>query len=676
MKTLFGLFGSCFMLLVAQAQTPKIIFKDQFGNLPVGMFSSNVGPKTEYHYLPQAAPKGNWAVSCFHWGEGWGKAWEIIKNTDGSNAMQQNFWNRNMKHTHPMISAGHQAWQNYSLTTGLRILQDSAARVGVVVRQLTNRRYYFVGIQNGQAWIKKIDHETDFRVPNETTLASQSFTFVPNKTIEIVVSVNGNRIEATFGENLTLRSEKLDFRQGKIALLADQPAVFESVVVSMTDKDLRTFTAQKHKNEAEERALQAQNSNLKVWKKIKTNGFGVGRNLRFGDLNGDQQTDILIGQVQQHAAPSDAYAELSCLTALDLDGNVLWQIGKPDPSKNHLTNDVAFQIHDWDGDGQNEVIYTMNFEIIVADGRTGKTKFKAPTPIAKPPANRFERILGDCISFADFQGVGRKTNLIIKDRYTHFWVYDQQLNQLWSGDCKTGHFPFAYDTDQDGKDELLIGYSLYDHDGKQLWNHDATLEDHADAVVVVPQSNPAEKPLVFLANSDDGFAVADLSGKILSHRNIGHCQNVTVADFRPDHKGLETVLINFWGNQGTTFILDEKGNILQEFEVLNMGSLCLPVNWSGKTGEYFLTNANPKHGGMYDGWGRKVVVFPDDGHPDMCNAVMNLTGDTRDEIVVWNPDEIWIYTQADDSQKSVYQTHRSPQFNESNYRAVYSIPQK
>jgi hypothetical protein len=47
---------------------------------------------------------------------------------------------------------------------------------------------------------------------------------------------------------------------------------------------------------------------MKVWKKINTSGFGVGRNLRFGDLNNDGQIDVLIGQVVNHG-PQDANSE-------------------------------------------------------------------------------------------------------------------------------------------------------------------------------------------------------------------------------------------------------------------------------------------------------------------------------------------------------------------------------
>jgi len=147
--------------------------------------------------------------------------------------------------------------------------------------------------------------------------------------------------------------------------------------------------------------LQAANPEMVVWKKINTKGFGVGRNLRFGDLNGNKQMDVLIGQVVHHAWPSDSHSELSCLTAMTFDGQILWQTGKPDPGKNHLTCDVGFQIHDIDNDGKNEVIYCMNFEIIVADGATGKIKYKAPTPKSKIKNDIFPQILGDCLFFFD-----------------------------------------------------------------------------------------------------------------------------------------------------------------------------------------------------------------------------------------------------------------------------------
>ena len=103
--------------------------------------------------------------------------------------------------------------------------------------------------------------------------------------------------------------------------------------------------------------------------------------------------------------------------------------------------------------------------------------------------------------------------------------------------------------------------------------------------------------------------------------------------------------------------------------------MCLPLNWTGRSEEYFVHNANVDEGGVYDGWGRKVLQFPDDGHPDMCNAVLDITGDCRDEIVVWNPYEIWVYTQSDNPLNTrLYKPARNPLYNYSNYQATVSLP--
>jgi hypothetical protein len=103
--------------------------------------------------------------------------------------------------------------------------------------------------------------------------------------------------------------------------------------------------------------------------------------------------------------------------------------------------------------------------------------------------------------------------------------------------------------------------------------------------------------------------------------------------------------------------------------------MMMPLNWTGRSEEFFIHNANVEEGGIYDGWGRKVVVFPDDGHPDMCNASLDLTGDARDEIIVWNPEEIWIYTQSDNPRKGkLYKPQRNPLYNYSNYQATVSLP--
>jgi rhamnogalacturonan endolyase len=68
-------------------------------------------------------------------------------------------------------------------------------------------------------------------------------------------------------------------------------------------------------------------------------------------------------------------------------------------------------------------------------------------------------------------------------------------------------------------------------------------------------------------------------------------------------------------------------------------------------------------------------MFPDDGHLDLAYNVMNLTGDERDEIVVWDSNRVWIYTQDRPvTGNKIYAPLRNPDYNESNYRVNVSMP--
>jgi hypothetical protein len=99
------------------------------------------------------------------------------------------------------------------------------------------------------------------------------------------------------------------------------------------------------------------------------------------------------------------------------------------------------------------------------------------------------------------------------------------------------------------------------------------------------------------------------------------------------------------------------------------------VNWTGAQAEYVLLSANVEDGGLFDGWGRCVVKLPADGHPDMCCAALDVMGDCRDEIIVWDPYELWVYTQDDNPKPGpLYKPVRSPMYNDSNYRAIFSLP--
>ena len=676
-KILLGLaLLSLWTAVDARAADSVVLFEDGFGSMRSGAIGSEVGAHLEYHYLPKINIEGAWAISSFSSGAPSQRAWRVARHNGEPVLLQVN--ENKLVHTRPTIVAGDVLWADYTLTARFTP-ETSKGRSGVSFRHHNDRCYYFLGVQDSKAVLKRVNHEKDFRVPDEKVLAEADFGWKPGDEVSVEVSVKGNRIEATVNGNAKLSATDDTFKQGRISCTADFPTRFSQVRVTASAAEQERVAAEHARIEAESRKLQAALPKAKLWKKFRTDNFGVGRNFRFGDLNGDGQKDILICQQQRHG-PKDANSEVGCLTAVTVDGKQLWQIGEPDAWNDELTNDVGFQIHDLDGDGQNEVIYCKGMELIVADGKTGKTKYKAPTPATPAntpsPRNRFPRVFGDSLFFCDFRGQGRAGDIVLKDRYNSLWAFDEKLNVLWQAQCNTGHYPFAYDVDGDGKDELFIGYSCFDHNGKQLWSLDTTLNDHADGVAMAKFSaDPKAEPMLMNVASDEGTLFIDPRGKILKHHRLGHVQNPSVADYRPDLPGLESVSINFWGNQGIIHFYDAQGNLYHDFEPCQHGSMMLPVNWTGAPPEYWILSPNVENGGMFDGWGRKVFEFPADGHPEQCVAVLDLTGDCRDEIVVWDPFEVWIYTQ-DDNPKSgrLYKPRRNSLSNYSNYQATVSLP--
>ena len=194
---------------------------------------------------------------------------------------------------------------------------------------------------------------------------------------------------------------------------------------------------------------------------------------------------MLIAQNVRKAS-KNSFDHISCLTAVTFDGKILWQKGRPDPYNDVLANDTPFQIYDIDGDGRNEVVMVKDFKIQILDGRTGEVKQWAWMPKAPEDNDErpYEMEVGDSIYFINLDSSKRPQHILIKDRYRTFWVFTKDLKLVWTGQCATGHYPYALDVDGDGRQELMIGYDLFSPDGKQLWSHDKELKDHSDGVVL------------------------------------------------------------------------------------------------------------------------------------------------------------------------------------------------
>ncbi len=662
-----------------QASSPtgsSILLRDDFSKFPAGWLSSPVrqlDPSIqEVHYLShRGVPLEPWANPITHL-----DAW-VVSDEDGRPYLEQHPVNTRPKLMSPIFLTGDSAWSDYTVEVRVRPL-SLADLAGVVFRYHTNRHYYLFALTGGHTARLAVRRpiETAFRIADWRELAACEFAYDTQRYYTLRVENEGPLIRAWVDGRKLLETSDTELTAGKVGVSANIPARFQDFAVTCPAEVKQQIDDRVERRERELGSLRSENPQPKLWKKFATPRFGAGRNVRFGDLDGDSQLEMLICQniPRVHA---DDFDQISCLTAVKLDGRILWQSGRPDPRNGLLTNDTPFQIHDIDGDGRAEVVLVRDFKLQILDGATGKVRRWVWMPSAPPAAARpYELVNGDCIAFFNLSGEPGRHELLIKDRYSNFWILNNRLEILWQGQGQTGHFPYAYASEPGGLDKVVIGYSVWDSSGHQLWSQDRALRDHADAVIMGNFSgDPAARPRVYACGSDEGFIVFDDRGEIQKHVRIGHAQNLSVGKYRPALPGLQCMTVNFWYNPGIITLFDADGNILAQEEPAHAGSPLLPVNWRGDGQVFALLSGNVREGGMLDGQLRRVVTFPDDGHPDLCCAVADVTGDARDEVILWDQERVWIYTQDRPFKgERIYAPLRNPLYNESNYRAVLAWP--
>lgn len=639
------------------------IFFDDYQELAVGEFPHDYSALGEYHFQEPLADTGKWIATTVH--HSWRGTASWVVNTDNGRKVMEIAAIRNRRI--PMIVTGDFGWSDYQIKTSFRPLSTNGS-FGVLFRYESSRHYYALWFSEQRLQLITCNDD------QETVIAEQKVDFNSDTYYSVEITVQDNLINAKVG-NYFLKGKADLFSTGKVGFAGTHPARFGEIEVLMNPATYKGIELANQKNKEREQAKRGKMPQPVLWKKIATPGFGAGKSLRFGDLNNDGQKEILIAQNIRRIR-GDNFSEISCLTAINLAGEILWQIGEPNPENALVSNDLPMQIHDIDGDGKLEVIFCKDFKIKVVDGETGQLKYEAPTPYAPPhqgdkmPETQYDRITGDSLYFCDISGTGADRDLIIKDRYNNIWAYTWDLKMIWHYQGNCGHFPMACDIDGDGFDELLIGYTLLDHDGSVLWSLD--IGDHADGVAI-GKFNQGDEWQFIIAASDEGMYWVNQQGEILQHHQIGHSQTATIAPFDPSNSDLQVATVTFWGNPGIIVFFDADGNFIKRKELIApWGTALSPINWDGSGQELILLSGHPIHGGLMDFEYDRVVILPNDGHPYLCYEPVDLTGDNRDEILVWDAESIWIYTQDRKSNNSTYNPVRQPDYNMSNYRAQLS----
>lgn len=664
----------------------QTLCREDFRDFAVGEFPFDPEHTAtgEYHYIVEDGYHGNWVDQvCNYTYNGTGPSW-IITELDGIHFMESMRIEKNRPHRmFPTLETGNRLWKDYEASVTIqRLSQKGMAGLAFCMNNSIDTLVFSLR--------DKDRAELSYRHKEELILLAEcEFVHDCDSLYHLSVDCNGKEIACYVDGKLLLQAEsELAERGGKIGITADCPTRFTDVKAMVSAGEAAQLQARQEERRRQEMTEMSCHPRMKLWKQIDLKDFGTSRQIRFGHLTGTDQWYVVLAQMQKRVS-RDAYGFISCLTAIDLDGNILWQLGEPSGnSQKHgkVSADMPFQVYDIDGDGADEVIVGRNFEIQILEGATGRVKKAVKTPYSDEDDSTligvpfqtyaFERINPDGIRICNFRGKDRPSDILIKDRYCRVYALDEDLNLLWKyqSDKNTGHCPLPVDINGDGKDEVLVGYNMLSAEGKKLWSYPMET-DHTDEIVM-GKFRGDDRGYFACVSGTQGFFIGDFEGNIVARDLIGHAQRVSVAHYCRDREGFQIAVTNFWGHQGVIYLYDADGNQIWEMENERNGNLVTPVNWDGSGVELILTNADPEKGGLLNGDGVRAVAFPDDGHPTLCCEAINLFGDEREELVCWDYHSMYIYTQEDNPKPQTYHPVKFPPYNASNYRGEYAYPEK
>lgn len=662
-------------------ESQVVLFSDNFQSFPIGPlpFDREHSAMGEYHYSPLEGYAGQWydpIANCYYRGPSW-----LVTAQDGIHFMEQTrVRNPLTRGVCPVLTTGDELWEDYTVSVQMRTLR-SDEEAGLLFRYQTSLMHYAFFLNNGKAEFWKVNKK------ERTILASCDYAYDGDTLYTISVCCEGSTFTASVDGQEILKAQDETYTYGKVALASFMPTQYTNFLVTTSEAAAERLVAAQDARTARLAEKRSHYAQPRLWKVIDLQNFGASRQIRFGHLMGGEDWYFVIAQHQKRVY-KERYCNISCLTAVNMEtGEVLWQIGEPSELavNQDTTCDLPFQVYDINGDGYDEVIYARDFKVMILDGRTGEVLQSMPTPYNDDPADQilgiefqkhaFDRLNVDAIRIVNVSGNPRPTDILIKDRYARLWIYDKDFNLLWKfTHNNTGHFPYAYDFNGDGRDEIFSCYNMISADGKLIWELPIAT-DHTDEIVIGPIDPDIDDDLIAIVSGWEGFMICDKQGNILARDINGHGQRISIANYCPERPGLQIATTTYWENQGILYLYDCKGREIWHQEPTCNGNVIAPVNWQGDGTELIMLNGSVKHGGMMDGDGDRVVLFPDDGHPSQCAEVINLTGDPRDEIVLWDAHKMYIYTQDRPCaiKDRVYKPYKYPHYNSSNYRGEFSF---
>ena len=277
---------SLFALYVATPSQVEL-FRDDFSKFPPGWLSKPVGLLNgaiqEYHYLPHRG------VATFPWynpithNDSW-----VAGDEDGKTYLEQHLPHDQPERWQPLFVTGDSLWTSYTVSAKVRPL-SLAESAGIVFRYHTNRHYYAFTISGGRKarLALKLPVEQKIRVVDWKELGAAEVSYDIKQYHELKVENDGPKMRAYFDGKLVIEASDGDILGGRAGITANIPTRFTDFVVSAPEAVARQIRSSIAAREKDLAALRAANPQPKLWKKFDTPKWGAGRNVRFGDLDGD-----------------------------------------------------------------------------------------------------------------------------------------------------------------------------------------------------------------------------------------------------------------------------------------------------------------------------------------------------------------------------------------------------
>ena len=601
-----------------------------------------------------------------------------------------------------ILLAGDDAWGDYRLRAVVTPLTfDNASPAGGfcgVIARYVDAQNYLALVLDRDGQVKLLER----RGGTFEVLDARTLEFCLGQSLSLTLTVTGNQAHGVAGPYAgathvrgTIGSAR---KNGRVGLISDVAARFGPFTVESTHEEATRVNTVLAAGSAELTKLRARVPRMRRERSVALSGLAHGRNLRLADINGDGRPEIIVAQSSPEIAAKFSMTRMTCLSVLDLDGKLLWQAGVPDAAVGGALSAVAdlpFQIHDLYGDGNRVIVCCFGNDIQIRDGRSGKILFSAGTPDMsklqigadyKDATSNFGAPWGDeslsmnvaAIAFCDTQGSGGRHEILVQDDFHHLAVLDAlsspPLQLILRHRGNHGRYPWIADVDADGRDEILSGAMLLDDNGKSAWS--LPLGGFVSAAAIVDPLNPGgeNKKLIVCANGEliflnaRGLEAPLLPGESPRLRS-GPATRLSIAKFRADIPGLQILTVS-----GGLFRLhDATGKLVWSKELLPLGPSGTPVNWTGRSDEFFLYAMAPG-AGLLDGHGNLAVEAPAAGPSHCCDVAPAYCADGRDAILAWNENELAIYVPEDALSAPAYKPIRPNRENYSTHAARLSLP--